>query len=339
MVLEEELQEFTVNKEESGSRLDVYLTKKLPELSRSHIQKLIDDNHVLVGKLTPKPAYRVREGDRVLIRLPKIEKDVIPKPEDIPIKIVYEDEDLIVVDKPAGMVVHPAAGITSGTLVNAIFSHIMDDDVDLQEFDPNIKEILSISPERPGIVHRIDKGTSGLIVVAKSAKAYYGLAEQFREHSVKRRYIAIICGIPKQDKGTIIAPIGRSRRDRKKMVVTPINSRIAITHYSVLEQYNGFCLIEVTMETGRTHQIRVHLSYIGHPVLGDPEYGGRERVLKTKTSPMVRSAIQKLNRQALHASTLGFIHPISNEYLEFESPIPDDIQSVIDALRAELGSE
>ena len=341
--------EYTVEQDESGIRIDRFIADRESELSRSFIQKLISDGHVTVDGSQTKSSYKVGAGDTVKLILPRRESETVPRAEDIPLDIVFEDNELIVVNKPAGMVVHPAAGVDSGTLVNALLAHVSTElpghtankqgvqeeyEEDAEEFD-----LISISPKRPGIVHRIDKGTSGIIVVAKTITAYYSLAEQIREHSVRRKYIALVCGDPKQDSGIIVAPIGRNRRDRKKMAVTPVNSKEAITQFSVKERYGNFSMVELTLKTGRTHQIRVHMAHIGHPVVGDPTYGNRKRALRIVTSPKVKTAIQRLSRQALHARLLGFIHPATGEYMEFSAPIPDDIQDVIDALRSEAFSE
>ena len=326
-----EHQDLIVTQDEAGTRLDRFIAGKESELSRSFVQKLILEGCVTIGGSQVKPSHSVRTGDVVKVNLPEAQSHVFPRAENIPLDIIFEDDDLIVVDKPAGMVVHPAAGVNSGTLVNALLAHISPDPNEKMD-EINLK---SITPERPGIVHRIDKGTSGLLVVAKTIRAYYGLVEQFREHSVRRKYVAVICGSPKQDAGIIVAPIGRSRQNRKKMAVTSMNSREAITHFSIKEHYDGFSLAELTLETGRTHQIRVHLSHIGYQVVGDPIYGGRNRAIKSAVSEVVKTAFQRLSRQALHAQILGFIHPGTKEYMQFSSPIPEDIQNVIDALRAE----
>ncbi len=326
-----EYRKYIISKEESDIRVDVLLANKESDLSRSFIQRAISEGHITVNGLIVKPNYKVRAGDLIEVRLPELKEDEIPEAENIPLDIVFEDDEIIVVNKPAGMVVHPAAGIDSGTLVNAILSRLYSDE-DIS--DSEVNDLTSISPQRPGIVHRIDKGTSGLLVVAKTKNAYYNLSAQFNEHSINRKYIAVVCGTPKQETGTIIAPIGRSRHNRKKMAVTHINSREAITHFTVLEYYEKFSLVEIKLETGRTHQIRVHFSYIGHPIVGDPDYGGQKRALKTQMSPIVETAISKLKRQALHAQTLGFIHPSTGEYMEFSSSIPEDIQYLIDALRS-----
>ncbi len=326
-----EYHEYIVSKEESGIRIDVFLANKETDISRSFIQRAISDGYITINDSVVKPNYKIRAGDLIRVSLPELNEDEIPVAEDIPLNIVYEDDEIIVVDKPAGMVVHPAAGISSGTLVNAILSRLYSDEDIL---DSEVEDLTSISPQRPGIVHRIDKGTSGLLVVAKTINAYYNLSAQFNEHSINRKYIAVVCGNPKQETGTIIAPIGRSRHNRKKMAVTHINSREAITHFRVLEYYDKFSLVEIKLETGRTHQIRVHFSYIGHPIVGDPDYGGQKRALKTQTSPIVEMSIRKLTRQALHAQILGFIHPKTGKYMEFFSPLPEDIQCLIDALRS-----
>jgi 23S rRNA pseudouridine1911/1915/1917 synthase len=324
-------QNYIVERDKAGTRLDLFITDKESELSRSYAQKLISDGYVTIGGLRTKSSHKVCAGEKVRIQIPESQPNSGPRPEDIPLNIVFEDDEVIVVDKPAGMVVHPAAGVDSGTLVNAVLAHILPNLTARQAEKP---DIFSIAPERPGIVHRIDKGTSGTIVVAKTARAYYSLVDQFREHSVQRKYVALICGGPKQDSGTIVAPIGRSRRDRKKMAVTSVNSKEAITKFSVIERYAKFSLIELKLETGRTHQIRVHLSHIGYPVVGDPTYGGRNRAIKSAVSQNVRIALQRLSRQALHAQLLGFIHPGTDQYVEFSAPIPEDIQNVIDALRS-----
>jgi len=332
--------QYIVTQNDAGIRLDKFIADKENSLSRSFIQKLISDGYITVDDVKSKPSYNVHNEDVVKVKFIHPQTDNTPQAEEIPIDIVYEDDEIIVVNKPVGMIVHPATGITSGTLVNALLSHFPSSDqgdynenADDESKWTDSLDVSSVSPQRPGIVHRIDKGTSGLLVVAKTLNAYYNLADQVREHSMTRRYVAVICGIPKQDKGTIIAPIGRSNRDRKKMAVTPVRSRDAITHFAVIEKYADFSLIEVRLETGRTHQIRVHFSYIGHPVAGDPDYGGRDRALKTKASEPIMNVIKNMTRQALHAELLGFKHPKTGEYMEFFAPIPKDMQSLIDVLR------
>ncbi|MGB9596588.1 MAG: RluA family pseudouridine synthase [Candidatus Poribacteria bacterium] len=330
--------QYIVDKTDIGVRLDKFIADKKSELSRSFIQKLISQGHITVNNEIVKPSYNIREGDIVKVHIEKPKADFILQAEDINIDIVYEDDEVIVVNKPAGMVVHPGAGINSGTLVNAILPKLSFDIQDDDETEDDEIDISTISPQRPGIVHRIDKGTSGLLVIAKTVNAYYNLAKQVQEHSMTRRYIAVVCGVLKQDQGTIIAPVGRSSRDRKKMAVTPM-ARTAITHFEVLEKYGSFSLISAKLETGRTHQIRVHFSYIGHPVVGDTEYGGQSRALSMKTSESVMNAIRDLKRQALHAELLGFKHPKTKEYMEFSAPIPDDIRNLIDVLRHQTAEE
>lgn len=303
--LEEEL-EFVVESEFSGQRVDKYVNESMDEaVSRTQVQAWIKDGFVLVNGERVKPNYKLAEGDRVAVTVPPVEETRI-EPEPIPLDVVYEDRDVIVVNKPRGMVVHPSAGHASGTLVNALLYHC--------------KDLSGINGEyRPGIVHRIDKDTSGLIMAAKNDVAHRGLAEQLKEHSVTRRYIAIVHGNIPHEQGTIDAPIGRDPKDRKLFTVTDRNAKRAVTHFRVLERLNGFTLLELQLETGRTHQIRVHMKYIGYPLVGDPVYGrGKDR---------------EMDGQALHAATLGFIHPVSGEYLEFTAPIPDDMAGVLHRLR------
>ena len=284
-----------VSGEYSGERVDKFLALLLPDLSRSAVQKLIDDGLLTVDGKTAAKNYRLTEGQRV--RLQKGELKIpSAEPENIPIEIVFEDEHLLVVNKPRGMVVHPAPGNYKGTLVNALLYHCRD--------LSGINGVL-----RPGIVHRIDKDTSGLLIVAKNDLAHIGLAEQIKEHSFTREYNAVICGKLKEPSGTVNAPIGRSPKDRKKMCVTEQNSKPAVTHYKVVGEYQGYSHLVLTLETGRTHQIRVHMAHLGHPLAGDPVYG------RDKKS-------EYLNGQCLHASKIGFIHPVTKEYLEFTSPWP-----------------
>ena len=317
---------YTVKQDEAGARLDRFIADKEGELSRSLVQKLIHDGCVTVGDSKAKPGYNVQSGNVVRIELPAQQLGTQLRAEEIPLDVIFEGDDVIVVNKPAGMVVHPAAGVDSGTLVNAVFERLSPD-------------LSSIAPERPGIVHRLDKDTSGVIVVARTIRAYQDLIDQFKEHTTKRKYVTLICGSPKQNSGFINAPIGRSQRDRKKMAVTSIRGKEAITHFSITERYGEFSLAEITLETGRTHQVRVHLSHLGYPVVGDPTYGGRNRAIKTATSQEVRSALQDLSRQALHAQLLGFIHPGTGDYMEFSTSIPEDIQRVIDALNEGRGNQ
>ena len=300
--------ELVVAPDDAGVRIDKYLSDNIPELSRSAIAKLIEDGKVRVGDSTVSKSCKTAAGDTVTVELDDPQPvDILP--ENIPLDVVYEDDHLLVVNKPKGMVVHPAPGNASGTLVNALMYHCGDN-------------LSGINGElRPGIVHRIDKDTSGLLVVAKSDAAHRGLSEQIRDHSFTREYLAVCYGNLKEDERTVDAPIGRHKIDRKKMCVTALNSKPAVTHITVLERYEGFTYIRCRLETGRTHQIRVHLSYIGHPIAGDPVYGPAK-------------VITALNGQCLHAAKLGFVHPISGEYLEFSAEVP---QVFADFL-AKLGS-
>ena len=298
----EEWQTITVS---PGRRLDVALAEKT-EKSRSYIQTLIQEERVLVNGQVKKANYKVQEGDQVEINFPEPQAlDVLP--ENIPLEIVYEDNDLVVVNKPPGMVVHPAPGSWHGTLVNALLYHCR-----------NLSGINGVI--RPGIVHRIDKDTSGLLVVAKNDEAHHKLAEQIKEHSAGRSYRAIVHGVLAEPSGTINAPIGRDPKDRKKMAVVFHNSKEAITHYYVLNRYYGFTEIRAVLETGRTHQIRVHMAYIKHPVLGDPLYG-------PKKNPF------GLQGQVLHAESLSFLHPASGRKMEFTVDPPPAFLEVLNKLK------
>ncbi len=285
-------------------RADKWLAVQLPELSRSRVEALISDGKVLLNGGRFKKSAKVSEGDCVYFELPEPEPlDVLPQ--EIPIKIVYEDDELLVVDKPKGMVVHPAPGNPDGTLVNALLYHC----------GGRLSSINGVI--RPGIVHRIDKLTSGLLMVAKTDSAHRCLAEQIKEHSFTREYRAVVCGSFDPENGTINAPVGRSKYDRKKMCVTELNSKPAVTHYRTLERFARYSLVSFTLETGRTHQIRVHSAYKGHPVLGDEVYG---------------KAYKNLDGQCLHAMRVGFVHP-NGKYMEFESPLPEYFEKVLAGLR------
>ena len=289
-------QNLELTADKPGERLDSFVARSADGVSRSAAQKLIENGSVLVNGAVAAKALKLREGDTVAVGLPEPEAaDILP--EDIPLDIVYEDADVIVVNKPKGMVVHPAAGNYTGTLVNALMYHCGD-------------SLSGINGEiRPGIVHRIDKDTSGLLVVAKNDKAHLFLAEQLKAHSMKREYMAVVRGGFKEDEGVISAPLGRSPHDRKKQAVNGINARPAVTHYKVLERFDKFSLCRLALETGRTHQIRVHCAYLGHPVAGDTVYGGEKNACG-------------LQGQCLHAKTLGFIHPATGEFMDFDSPLP-----------------
>lgn len=287
-------------------RLDVFVAE-IGEITRSRAAKLLEDGAVSVnGKIAPKN-LKLSYGDEVVLNLPDpVSYDITA--ENIELDIVYEDNDLLVVNKPKGMVVHPAAGNYDGTLVNALMHHCGD----------SLSGINGVM--RPGIVHRIDKNTSGLLMVAKNDNAHNGLAEQIKEHSFTREYEAIVYGNLKSDSGTIDAPIGRHPIKRKQMAVTDKGSKFAITHYTVIERFGEFTHVRLRLETGRTHQIRVHMAYIGHPVAGDDVYGPKK-------------VITTLNGQCLHAKKVGFIHPITNEYLEFESDLPDYFKKFLKGIR------
>lgn len=305
ILLEEKNLYFTVISEDVGQRIDVYLSEKIEDMSRSHIQKLISENNIYVNNVEVKSNYKIRSGDIIKLVIPEpVKLDLAP--EDIEIEIMYEDEDIAVVNKPQGMVVHPGAGNYTGTLVNALLGKC------------NLSSINGVI--RPGIVHRIDKDTTGVLVIAKNDNSHKKLAEQIKNHSVTRVYIALIEGILKTDKGTINAPIGRHPVERKRMAVVSRNGRTATTHYQVLERYRENTLIEARLETGRTHQIRVHMAYIGHPLVGDPVYGYKKQKYKLKG-------------QALHARTLGFVHPSKGEYMEFTAPLPKYFENLINKLR------
>lgn len=294
----------------AGKRLDAYLAAAISDLSRNYAEMLIGDHRVTVnGKETPKK-YKVKEGDRILIDYPEPRKiDVTP--ENIPLDIVYEDEDVIVVNKPRGMVVHPSAGNYDGTLVNAIMYHCGDS---LSSINGAI---------RPGIVHRIDKNTSGLLMIAKNNRAHESLAEQLRVHSVTREYRALVYDNIREDELTIDVPIGRDERNRLRKAVNGSNPKNAVTHVKVLKRYGKYTLVAARLETGRTHQIRVHLSHIKHPLVGDTTYGPKKQ-------------LYGLDGQLLHAKTLGFIHPRSGEYMEFDSELPPYFTEVLDKIERSM---
>lgn len=291
-----------------GERIDKYISSVCPEITRSALQKLLQERRVLVNGIPVAKNYRMRESDLIELEFPDPVEDSA-QPEDIPLDIIYEDGSLLVVNKPKGMVVHPAVGNPSGTLVNALLAHCGN----------SLSGINGVI--RPGIVHRIDKDTSGLLIVAKNDKAHQALAKQIKEHSFTRIYEAVVYGNLKQDEGKIDLPIGRNPSDRKKMAVTEKNSRNAVTHYQVLKRYGNFTHIRLQLETGRTHQIRVHMAYLGHPVAGDPVYGPKK-------------VIASLRGQCLHARVIGFIHPATGEYMEFTSALPDYFLSFLKQLEA-----
>lgn len=298
------LMEMYVDKD-YNERLDYYLSKKIPDISRSYIQKMIKKGLILVNGKQVKSSYLINKGDLIHIEFTEPEKlELIP--EDIPIDIVYEDEDILVVNKPKGMVVHPAPGNPRGTLVNALLYHV--------------SNLSSINGDlRPGIVHRLDKDTTGLLMVAKNDYSHMILTKQLKEHKVKRIYIGLVHGELFKKEGVINAPIGRHPVNRKRMAVVNENGKKAITYYRVLNTFKEYTLVETSLETGRMHQIRVHMAYINHPIVGDPVYTNRKNEFGIKS-------------QLLHASRLGFWHPRTNEYMEFESKLPEEFNRVIQIL-------
>ncbi|MGI5879793.1 MAG: RluA family pseudouridine synthase [Syntrophomonadaceae bacterium] len=296
---------FLVTEEEEGERLDIFLAAQMVDMSRSSIKGLIDEDMVKVDGVRKRPGYRLKNGEEVMIIIPEI-RQIALEPQNIPLDIIYQDSHIAIINKPVGMVVHPAHGNWDNTLVNALLYHI--------------KDLSGINGElRPGIVHRLDKDTSGVMMVAKTDLALRSLTGQIKEHSINREYTALVHGIIKENLGTIDAPIGRSKADRKKMAVVT-DGRPAISNYQVLERFNQYTLIKVKLLTGRTHQIRVHFAYLHHPVVGDSLYGPAKKHLGMQT-------------QVLHASLLGLIHPATGEYMEFTSAIPDYFSSILEDLR------
>ncbi|MBQ8884704.1 MAG: RluA family pseudouridine synthase [Oscillospiraceae bacterium] len=297
--------ELLVTNEFENTRVDKFISDNCEELTRSSVQKLIESNCVFVNKKVVSKNYKLKVNDFVEFDIP--EPTLLEAvPQNIPVDIVYEDDDLLIVNKPKGMVVHPAAGNPDSTLVNALLYHC----------EGKLSSINGVI--RPGIVHRIDKLTSGLLIVCKNDISHNFIAEQIKEHSFTREYFAINCGHFKEYKGTIDAPIGRDKFDRKKMCVTQQNSKNAVTHYEVLEEYSSYTLTKFTLETGRTHQIRVHSAYVGHPVLGDDVYG---------------KAFKGIEGQCLHAKKVGFIHPTTKEYMEFDSELPEYFNIILNKIK------
>ena len=302
------MKEFSIDRNTEGQRIDRYLSDELEDRSRSYIQKIMKEGYVKVNQKPVKSNYRLSFGDSVEVTLPEAkEPDIVP--ENIPLDILYEDQDIIMINKPKQMVVHPAPGHYSGTLVNALMYHCGD-------------ELSGINRcMRPGIVHRIDMDTTGSLVVCKNDKAHQSLSEQLKVHSIRRIYVAIVHGNIKEDSGTVNAPIGRHPTDRKKMSTHCKNGRDAVTHYKVLERFGDYTYIQCELETGRTHQIRVHMASIGHPLVGDEVYGPKKCPFKG------------LQGQTLHARTLGIIHPTTGKYLEVNAPLPEYFIELLDRLR------
>ena len=298
--------EIFVTEEASGDRVDKFLSEQCEEYSRSFLQKLMKSGGVFADDRPVKASYRVSEGDRLTFEVPEaVEPEILA--ENIPLDILYEDRDVILVNKPKGMVVHPAAGHYTGTLVNALMYHCRED-------LSGINGVL-----RPGIVHRIDMDTTGVLIACKNDQAHNSIAAQLKEHSITRRYQAIVHGVVKEDEGVVDAPIGRHPQDRKKMCINHQNGKPAVTHYRVLKRFSGFTHIECRLETGRTHQIRVHMASLGHPLLGDLVYGPAR-------------CPYKLQGQTLHAGILGFIHPMTGVYMEFTAPLPEYFEHLLEIL-------
>ena len=293
--------------ENQQMRLDKYLAEQFPEQTRSYLQKLIKEGQVLVNGKTVKSGYQLSKGDEVSVTIPE-PKELDVEPQKMELDIVYEDEDVILINKPKGMVVHPAPGHTTDTLVNGLLYHCKD----------NLSGINGVA--RPGIVHRIDRDTTGILIVCKNDMSHNSIAAQLKEHSINRRYRALVHGNLKEDTGTVEGPIGRHPVDRKKMAINERNGKPAVTHYTVLERFGNYTLIECKLETGRTHQIRVHMTSIGHPLVGDELYGPAKCPFK-------------LQGQCLHAMVLGFVHPRTGEYMEFSADLPEYFEDLLKKLR------
>ena len=296
-----------VIQENQQMRLDKYLSEQFPEQTRSYLQKLIKEGQVLVNGKNVKSGYQLSKNDEVFVNIPE-PKELDVEPQEMDLDIVYEDEDVILINKPKGMVVHPAPGHTTDTLVNGLLYHCRD----------NLSGINGVA--RPGIVHRIDRDTTGILIVCKNDMSHNSIAAQLKEHSINRRYRALVHGNLKEDQGTVEGSIGRHPIDRKKMAINEKNGKPAVTHYTVLERFGNYTLIECKLETGRTHQIRVHMTSIGHPLVGDEVYGPAKCAFK-------------LQGQCLHAMVLGFVHPRTNEYMEFSAELPQYFEELLRKLR------
>src|SRR5437588_5261844 len=306
---------FDVSEEDAGTRLDAFLAARVASVSRTALKRAIEDGDVLVEGRAAKPSHKLRAGERVEVELPAPTPTELT-PEDIPLDIIHEDDDLVVVNKPAGMVVHPAAGVRAGTLANALAFH----------FKQLSEQAASL---RPGIVHRLDRDTSGLVVVAKTARAHENLSEQFRARAVFKSYVALVHGVLREEKGRVEQPVARDPRNRTRMAVVR-GGRAALSLWRVRRRFHRFTLLDVEIKTGRTHQIRVHLAWMKHPVVGDETYGGGRD--KTVPAPALRAAIASLGRQFLHAARLGFHHPATREWMSFTAPLPRELQDLLDVL-------
>ncbi len=329
VAVREKILRHTISTKQEKLRLDKYLMGLGLGISRSQIHKLFEEGKVRSEGKPVKAHHWAKQGEEIVITYSSPQEFKV-EPEEVPLDIVYEDSDVIVVNKPAGMVVHPARGNLRGTLVNALLYHC---------------KTLAKSDDfrRPGVVHRLDKDTTGLLVFARSYKAHLGLAQQVEKRSMKRKYLAVVWGSVETKEGRIDAPIGRHTFDRKKMAVTPFASRPAFTDFKVLERFGAATYLQLTLGTGRTHQIRVHLSHLGHPLVGDPTYSGRKPALLTSLGigslRSLEDLLRIISRQALHAAGLGFIHPVTGEKVEFTSPLPHDMERVLEYLRRTYGDE
>ncbi len=310
---------FVVSDEQSGQRLDLFLSRVIEDLSRSHFKKLIREDLVRVNGTPAKPSYETRAGDLIMARVPRPGPDEALKPEPMRLDILFEDEDLLIVNKPPGLVVHPGAGHAEGTLVHGLIAH-------------TTRLAVQGSPLRPGIVHRLDKDTSGALVIAKSNGAYLNLVRQFKERGVKKEYIALVYGVPARREGEVASLLGRDPRDRKKIVVLQDRGREALSRWRVEKEWGESALLRVRIETGRTHQIRVHLSHIGHAVVGDETYGGGKRRAKNIKSAPVRELLLKAQRQMLHSILLEFTHPVTGAVVSATAPLPEDFRDILEGL-------
>jgi len=307
--------DYQIGIDQAYTRLDQFITLVFDSVSRSQVKKLISKNQVTVNGKSCKPAYKLQVSDWVHVDISDAFGNLSIQPECVEFGVIHEDTEILVVDKPANLITHPAPGVSSGTLVNGL----------LKRYGNRIRTL-----DRNGIVHRLDKNTTGVMVVAKTTSAAQHLSGQFKEHTTSRKYIALVCGTPKHQSATIDTQVHRSRQNWRKMTVTEGSGRRAITHYHVLESFDRFSLVDLTLDTGRTHQIRLHLSHIGHPIVGDPVYGGGDkRALNDASSSLVRQSFLNLGRQALHARSLEFEHPLTRERVAYCSPLPTDIQSAI----------